>query len=352
MKETSNNSKDKAERSVFSGSLKYFGKRGGWYLATLLVAIALNFALPRFGPSNPIDTIMTKLSSPGMDSRQYLKLYDQYMKEFHLDKPLVVQFFHYLKMVLMGDLGVSFTHHPLGVSEILKKGILWTLALQLPAIILGWIIGNVLGVLAAYHRGIFDKILYPFSLFFSSIPYFCFAMVLAFLFAIQFEIFPPMGAYDLGLIPGWSWAFIGSLFSHYTLPFLSLLLILIGGQAIGMRSMAIYELGTDYVKYLKQMGTQESLIVRYIFRNAMLPQLTGLALSLGLMIGGALITEIVFSYPGLGMVLFNAIRENDYPVIQGCTLWITLGVLIANFVVDIIVGLVDPRVQLGEASSS
>ncbi len=331
--------------------VKYLGKRGGWYALTFLVAIGLNFSLPRLGPSNPIDTIMIKLSSPGMDSKEYLQLYNQYMAEFNLDKPLPIQFFSYVKETLTGNLGTSFTHHPLSVSEIIFAGLPWTLALQVPAILIGWFIGNILGAFAAYKRGIFDKAFYPVSLFFSSIPYFCFAMVLVFYFSIQNEFFPAMGAYDMGLMPSFSWAFYGSVLNHFALPFISLLLILIGGQAIGMRSMAIYELGTDYVKYAKQLGTKEPIILGYIFKNAMLPQLTGLALSLGVMVGGALITEIVFSYPGLGMVMFNAIRENDYPVIQGCALLITIGVLIANFMVDIIIGFVDPRIKLGQETS-
>ena len=250
-----------------NNTFKYLSKKSGWYLGTLALAIVLNFTLPRLGPANPIDTIMTKLSSPGMDSEQYLAMYNQYMSEFKLDRPVFMQLVHYFKMVFTGNLGMSFTHHPLNVTEILTSGILWTLALQIPAIVLGWILGNALGVFAAYYRGLFDKILYPFSLFMSSIPYYCLAMVLAFVLAIQFNAFPAMGAYAMSLEPSWSMIFITSVMEHFTLPFLSLLLILIGGQAIGMRSMAIYELGTDYVKYLKQMGTRESTIVWYILKT-------------------------------------------------------------------------------------
>ena len=149
-----------------------------------------------------------------------------------------------------------------------------------------------------------------------------------------------------------SWAFFKSASYYYVLPFLSIFLIVVGGQAIGMRSMCIYELGTDYVKYAKLLGIRESKILLYMFRNAMLPQLTGLALALGAMVGGALITEIIFSYPGLGMAVLTAIQGNDYPVITGCTLLITVSVLIANFTVDIMVGLLDPRIRAGQTGGS
>jgi len=156
-----------------------------------------------------------------------------------------------------------------------------------------------------------------------------------------------MGGYANSLIPSFSMAFFSSVAYHYVLPFFSIFLILAGGQAIGMRSMGIYELGTDYIKYAKWLGLKEGKVLTYLFRNAMLPQITGLALSLGTMIGGALITEMIFSYPGLGMAMLTAIQNNDYPMIQGCTLIITVSVLIANFTVDILIGFLDPRVKAG-----
>jgi peptide/nickel transport system permease protein len=136
---------------------------------------------------------------------------------------------------------------------------------------------------------------------------------------------------------------------HYWLPFLSLVLVFIGGQAVGMRSMAIYELGSDYVNYGRGLGVSDRRIVRYIFRNAMLPQVTGLALSIGTLVGGALITEIVFSYPGIGTLLFNAISQNDYPVIQAITLIIVIAVLFANFLVEVAYGVIDPRIRAAQA---
>jgi peptide/nickel transport system permease protein len=184
----------------------------------------------------------------------------------------------------------------------------------------------------------------------NSIPFFAFGMLLVYLLGIYWPVFPAIGGYDGGINISFSWTFFGSVLYHYILPFFSIFLILAGGQAIGMRSMCIYELGTDYVKYAKWLGIKETKVLFYTFRNAMLPQLTGLALSLGMMIGGALITEMIFSYPGLGMAVLSAIQGNDYPLIQGCTLLITVSVLIANFSVDILIGFLDPRVKAGQGA--
>jgi peptide/nickel transport system permease protein len=345
-----------------SPTLKHILGRAGWYFVTFLVAVTINFFLPRLGDANPVDTIMAKVSG-GLDSASAKEKEEAYLKEFGLVEvdergrvlhdalgkpirtPLSSQFFNYLGMSLRGDLGSSILQHPKRVSEIIKNALPWTLALQLPTIVFGWLIGNVLGALAAYKRGAFDKLLYPLALLASAIPAFCFGMLLVYLFGIRLEWFPAVGGYDDGLTPELSRHFLGSASYYYVLPFLSVFLIVVGGQAIGMRSMCIYELGTDYVKYAKMLGVKEGKILFYMFRNAMLPQLTGLALALGTMVGGALITEMIFSYPGLGMAVLTAIQGNDYPLITGCTLLVTVCVLLANFSVDILLGFLDPRIR-------
>ncbi len=348
-------------------TLRHILGRAGWYLVTFFVAITINFFLPRLGDANPIDTIMVRVSD-GLDSASAKAKEEAYLKEFNLvevdangevkhdarGRPvrtsLGSQFINYLSMCLRGDLGSSILQYPKRVSEIIETALPWTLALQLPTIIFGWLLGNVLGALAAYKRGIFDRVFYPLALLASAIPAFCFGMLLVYVFGIRLEWFPAVGGYDDGLRPEVSWAFFESASYYYVLPFLSVFLIVVGGQAIGMRSMCIYELGTDYVKYAKLLGVKESKILFYMFRNAMLPQLTGLALALGTMVGGALITEMIFSYPGLGMAVLTAIQGSDYPLITGCTLLITVSVLVANFSVDVLVGFLDPRIRAAEQS--
>jgi len=162
-------------------------------------------------------------------------------------------------------------------------------------------------------------------------------------------VFPAGGGYSFSNTPELSSDFLLDALGHYWLPFLSLVVVFIGGQAVGMRSMAIYELGSDYVNYGRSLGIGDNRIVRYVFRNAALPQVTGLAISLGTLVGGALITEIVFNYPGVGSVLFGAIRQNDYPVISGITLIIAVALVLANFLVDIVIGFIDPRIRAAQA---
>ena len=260
----------------------------------------------------------------------------------------ISQFFTYIGNVFKGDLGLSYSQYPKPVLEIIKESLPWTLAIQAPTIILGWIVGNLLGAFAAYKRGIFDKVFFPCAMFLNGVPFFVFGMLLVALFSITLGWFPAMGAYSPD-IPEltFNWNCIKSVGFYYVLPFFSVFPILLSGQATGMRSMSIYELGTDYMKYAKWLGLRDGKIISYVFRNAMLPQLTGLAQSLGAMVGGALITEMIFSYPGLGMAMLTAIQQNDYATIQGCTLMISTCVLVANFAVDVLIAVFDPRVKAG-----
>jgi peptide/nickel transport system permease protein len=221
--------------------------------------------------------------------------------------------------------------------------------LQFPAIIVGWIIGNTLGALAAYLKKGFDKVLMPVSIFVSNFPAFGMAVILLVIFAFVLKWFPASGGYGFDLVPSFTWKFMWSVIVHYQLPFWSIVLIAIGGQAIGMRSMSIYELNADYVKYSRYLGIKDWKIVGYVFRNAMLPQVTGLALSIGTMVGGALVAEIIFSYPGLGTTLLHSVLGQDYPLISATTLIITVMVLVANFAIEIVYGFIDPRIKAAQS---
>jgi peptide/nickel transport system permease protein len=276
-------------------------------------------------------------------------VYNQYAELFGTNKPMYEQFFIYVSNVFRGDFGTSFSQYPRSVADILKSSIWWTICLQFPAIIVGWLIGNGLGALAAYLKGGFDKVLMPISIFVSNFPAFGMAVILLVVFAVGLKWFPTSGGYGFDLLPSFTWSFIWSLIVHYQLPFWSIVLIAIGGQAIGMRSMAIYELNADYVKYSRFMGINDRKIIGYVFRNAMLPQITGLALAIGTMVGGALVAEIIFSYPGLGLTLLTAVRGQDYPLISASTLLITVMVLSANFLIEILYGLIDPRIKAAQS---
>lgn len=329
---------------------RYLLNKVGWYVLAFSVALVFNFLLPRLIPGNPVDTMIARMSAGGSTSGEQMeKMYTEYMHEFGLDQPLFVQFLTYLGNLAKGNLGVSFRQYPTPVMTQIAQALPWSIALQLPAILIGWVLGNILGALAAYRKGWLDRVLFPVALFISNMPTYCLSILLLYLFAVIWKVLPASGGYGYDVQPELSWPFIQSALQHYTLPFLSLTLVFIGGQAIGMRAMSIYELDADYVRFSRSLGVNDNSIIRYIFRNGMLPQVSGLALSIGTMVSGALITELVFSYPGIGFLLFGAIKNADYPVIQGITLFIMVGVLLANFVVDIAYGFIDPRISASAA---
>ena len=330
------------------GYRKYFLNKFVWFAITLVAAFVLNFTLPRLMPGDPVAAIVARQAQGMSNATGVQAIYEQYTELFGTNKPMYEQFFIYVKNVLRGDFGFSFSQYPRTVADVLKASLVWTVCLQLPAILVGWLIGNTLGALAAYRRGGFDRVLMPVSIFVSNLPPFGMAIILLVVFAVNLNWFPTSGGYGFDLIPSLTWPFIWSVIVHYQLPFWSIVLIAIGGQAIGMRSMAIYELNADYVKYSRFMGIKDRKIVRYVFRNAMLPQVTGLALAIGTLVGGALVAEIIFSYPGLGTTLLNAVMGQDYPLISAVTLIITLMVLISMFAIDIIYGFIDPRIKAAQ----
>ncbi|MFC4338005.1 ABC transporter permease [Salininema proteolyticum] len=328
--------------------LSHLSRKLGWYTAAFAAALALNFFLPRMLPGNPVDALVSAALGRGASSEAKQRVYETYIHEFGLDQSLWSQFLTYAGNVLQGDFGTSFSRYPAEVSTMVADALPWTLMLQLPAVLLGWIIGNLIGAIAAYKRGAMDRGVYLSSLFLSAAPYYCLAVLLLYGLAVALPLFPAGGGWSFGLRPEWSGAFIADAVSHWFLPFLSLLLVFIGGQAIGMRSMAVYEIDADYVAFARSFDLPDRKVIGYVFRNGMLPQITGLALAVGTMVGGALLTEIVFSYPGIGTLLYDAILSKDYPVIQAVTLLVLVVVLVANLLVDILYGLIDPRIRAAE----
>ncbi len=333
------------------GYRKYFGKKILWFVITFIAAVILNFILPRLMPADPVASITGKLAGGNSDVAAVQEIYARYQEEFGTNKPMIEQFWMFCKNAIHGNFGLSFSQYPRSVTNIISSAIVWTIALQLPAILVGWLLGNLLGALAAYIRKGFDKVLMPVSLFLSNIPAFGMAVIMLVVFAVNLKIAPISGGYAFDMIPHLGWDFIKSVISHYQLPFWSIVLVSIGGQAVGMRSMSIYELNADYVKYSRFLGIKDRKIVGYVFRNAMLPQITGLALSIGTMVGGALVAEIIFSYPGLGSTMYSAVTSADYPLISATTLIITLMVLVVTFLLDIVYGFIDPRVKAAQVDA-
>ncbi|MBK8033462.1 MAG: ABC transporter permease [Anaerolineae bacterium] len=331
------------------GYRNYFLRRLGWFVVTVVIAFILNFTLPRLMPGDPVAAIAARMAQGMSNATGVQAVYEQYTRLFATDKSIPEQFIIYMRNVFNGDFGFSISQYPRTVGDVINASIWWTIALQFPAIIVGWILGNTLGALAAYLRKGFDKVLLPLSLFLSNMPAFGMAIILLVVFAVNLKWLPTSGGYDYAMVPNPSWDFVWSVIVHYQLPFWSIVLITVGGQAIGMRSMAIYELNADYVKYARFLGIKDSKIIVYVFRNAMLPQITGLALSIGTMVFGAVVAEVIFNYPGIGSTILTAVLGGDYPLISATTLIITLMVLIAFFAMEILYGLIDPRIKAAQS---
>ena len=322
---------------------RYLARKTSLYLLTFFVAVTVNFAIPRLMPGDPIAGLIARLQA---DPTAAEELSGYFSESFGLDQPLWRQYLDFWRGLLQGDLGPSIAYVGSSVSELLWNAVPYTLALLVPAILFSYVAGNRVGAMAA-RRKVLDNTVLPLSYVLTATPYMWLALVLAYVLSFRLEIFPISGAYDFSLQPEWSVEFARSFLSHWFLPFLSLFLVSFGGWAIGMRNLIIYELEADYANYLKALGAPNRLVRRYAYRNAVLPQMSGLALALGAVVGGALVTEIVFGYPGVGSLILTAVQNRDYFLLQGAFLFIIIGVLIANFVVDILYIVVDPRTRVG-----
>lgn len=322
---------------------RYFGRKLLIYLLTFFIAVTIDWLIPRFMPGNPVQTM---LSRAALRAEAAEVMYGYYTSAFGLDLPLWRQYLNFWIALFHGDLGTSVFLFPTPVTEVISNAVPYDIFLLLPAILLSWYTGNKFGAFAARSKRL-DNTILPIGYILTATPYMWLGILLAWAFGIVWGIFPISGAYSYELRPSFSWTFIWSVLRHWFLPFASLFLVQFGGWAIGMRNMIIYELESDYSHYLEDLGAPRRLVRKYAFRNAVLPQITGLALQLGVIVAGALVTEIVFSYPGIGYLILQAIQNQDYFLLQGCFLFIIIGVLLANFAIDIAYIIVDPRTRAG-----
>lgn len=313
------------------------------YALTFVFAVTIDWAIPRFMPGNPVEALVARIAQQPEASKALTSFY---MKAFNLDAPWWQEYLHFWGALLHGDLGQSIMFYPTPVITVIDRALPYTLSLLIPAILLSWYAGNMVGALAARRKGL-DNTILPLGYILTATPYMWLGILLAWFFGTILHVFPIAYGYAPNLRAGFTPDFIGSLVFHWFLPFVSLFLVAFGGWAIGMRNMIIYELESDYVHYLQALGAPRNLVRKYAFRNAILPQITGLALQLGAIVGGAIVTEIVFSYPGLGTLVLNAIQNQDYFVIQGVFLFIIVGVLLANMIVDVVYLFIDPRTRTG-----
>jgi peptide/nickel transport system permease protein len=313
------------------------------YVVTFYVAVTIDWAIPRFMPGDPIQQLLSRMHAQPQSTAALTTYYD---KAFGFDVPIWRQYLNFWAALFHGDLGRSILYYPTTASELIMAALPYTIALLVPAIVLSFWAGNKVGALAARRKSLDNSVL-PVSYVLTATPQMWLGIVLAWVFASTLAIFPVTGAYDLAIQPSWSLEFVGSFLYHWILPFSALFLVAFGGWAIGMRNMIIYELESDYSTYLASLGAPQKLVRKYAYRNALLPQITGLALALGAVVAGAIVVEIVFSYPGLGTLTLNAIQNRDYFLIQGIFLFLIVGVLIANLVIDIVYVFIDPRTRVG-----
>jgi peptide/nickel transport system permease protein len=319
------------------------------YILVIFVGVTAVFIIPRLSPTDPVQRTITQLRSMGgsLDPASMNAFVEDLNELYGLKGSMLQQYGAFWQRLFHGDFGVSFFQFPTPVSELIAISLPWTLGLLLTTTVLGWAIGNIVGGVAGYFsRARWSRILDTLTMVIRPIPYYIFAFALLLLLAYVFKLFPVSGGTDIGRKAEFSLAYISDVLRHAFLPALSLVLL---GAAVWFQTMKLIVQNVnaeDFVQYAKLGGIKEGKIVsRYVIRNAMLPQITGLALVLGQIFSGALITEIVFSYPGLGTLLYNAIITGDYNLIMGITALSIVAITTAILIIDLLYPLFDPRVR-------
>jgi peptide/nickel transport system permease protein len=323
--------------------MRYLLKRLGFYLLAAFAAVTMNFFLPRLMPGDPATTLFArfkgKLSPESIDALR---------AAFGLTpEPLWKQYLTYLSHVVRGEFGISIAYFPSQVSHVIGTALGWTLFVAGTAVIVSFAIGTLLGVAAAWwRRGALDTWLPSTLVFIGSFPYFWVAMVGLYLLGFRLRWFPLGHAYPDNATPEWSVGFVLGVLRHAALPIATVVLATLGGWLLSMRNAMISVLSSDFVNLAHAKGLPpHHVVLRYAARNALLPSVTGFGMALGFVLGGSLLTEIVFSYPGQGYLLVQAVRNQDYPLMQGIFLVITLAVLAANWLVDLVILWLDPRTR-------
>ncbi|MDO8143356.1 ABC transporter permease [Isoptericola sp. 178] len=323
--------------------MRFAVRRTIFYLITAWAAVTINFLIPRLMPGDPVTALMGR-----MQGRIDSNAEESIRVLFGLDTSSSIwqQYVDYWGLLLRLDLGLSFTFFPTPVAEIVQQALPWTIGLVGIATIIAFVLGTSIGVAIGWRRGTWADALLPITTFFSAVPYFWLGLIAITVFSVTLGWFPSSGSYDRGMVPAWSWEFVGSVIYYGFLPALTVVLSSIAGWILGMRNMVVTVSSEDYVTVAHAKGLPErTVMVGYAARNAILPQVSNFALSLGFVVGGTLIMEMVFSYQGIGYTLFQAVNTQDYPLMQGCFLVITLAVLGANIIADFVYAALDPRAR-------
>jgi peptide/nickel transport system permease protein len=327
--------------------VKFILRRLAFYAVAAWVALTLNFFIPRLMPGNAVEAIMSKF--PNLQPSAYRAL--EAMLGVGHPGSLWNQYLSYLDDVVHLNFGTDVMEYPANVSTLLAQTIPWTLTLVGTATVIAFLVGTGLGIVAGWRHGGWLERSLPGLMFLQAMPYFFLALILIELLAVRAHLFPIGQGYAGGLVPGWHAAFIGSAIYHALLPALTIVITSVAGWMLQMRNVMITTIGEDYVVAAQAKGLRSRRVVfTYAARNALLPQLQGFGLALGFVVSGALIMEIVFSYPGIGLLLLSAVSSDDFPLMQAIFLVITFTVLIANLIVDLLLVAFDPRVRARAAA--
>jgi peptide/nickel transport system permease protein len=327
--------------------MPFIVRRLVFYLVAAWVAITANFFIPRAMPGNAVEDILSRF--PNLQPSAYKAL--EAMLGVGHPGSLWHQYWSYIDDVFHFNFGTDVTEYPAKVSTLLGETIPWTLTLVGTATVIAFVLGTLLGIVSGWrHGGWLDRLL-PALTFLQAVPYFFLALILVDVFAVTIHVFPIGSGYAGGLIPGWHWSFIGSAIWHSILPAFTIVITSVAGWMLQMRNVMITTIGEDYVLAGQAKGLSTRRVVfTYAARNALLPQLQGFGLALGFVVSGAIVMEIVFSYPGIGLLLLNAVTSNDFPLMQAIFLVITFTVLLANLIVDVVLAFADPRTRTREAA--
>lgn len=331
--------------------LDYLANRLTTLVLTVLIAATLIWIIPRLSPVDPAEVMLGRMMAGAGSVANSDQILATLQERFGLNDPLVVQYLKYLRNTLTLDFGLSTASFPTPVSTLIANALPWTLGLMLISLVITFVIGNLLGALMVWeHSPRLVRVAIPAAMVLTSIPPILSGLLLMWLFAAKLQWFPLTGAYGLMVEPGWSWAFVKSVIHHGFLPALSIVVVTFGFWALGMRGLMIGVQGEDYTTLAKAKGLRTRYILyRYMIRNAILPQITAFALKIGLLIAGQVLVERIFAYNGMGKLLYDAILDQDFPVIQGVSFVIILMTALAVFLVDLLYPFVDPRISHGRA---
>jgi len=326
--------------------MRYFVRKLAFYVVALWAAVTLNFFIPRLLPGNPVDILMAKLQQRGGSVDPAVRRTYELLLGSNSHESLWSQYVSYWYNMAHGDFGVSVSAFPARVSDVIAQSLPWTIVLVGLATLISFALGILLGIIVGWRRGSWLDSVVPATTVLAAVPYFWLALILVALFSSTLHWFPLLGGYDVRLALGWNWGFIGSAAYHAVLPALTIVISSVGGWLLGMRNMMVSTASEDYILTAQAKGLRPGrIMMRYAARNAVLPSLAGFAISLGFVVSGAIVTEQVFSYPGVGSKLLQAVQNNDYALMQGIFLVITVAVLGANLIVDLLYGVIDPRTR-------